>query len=541
MDKPTAILTDPARTVASGQNATLFRIYIAYRTLLSVVLLIMLVSPKSRELVGVLNPSLYVAVALVYLVSNIVLLATLNRALHNNQTALFAVFFIDIIAISLMAGASGGITSGLPILLVISVAASAVLVHNRTVATLIAALSVIAILVDTLRLIGIGQNNLNTLFPAGLLGVLIFGVSLLVQGTASRLRRAEDLARSRASELYNLQRLNEQIVHHMQTGILLVDTRNIVRITNKAATTLLAPERPITLEQGRQLSDYNSELAEQFRHWRDSGLHRAKPIEIATGAPSIIANFHALQSSKLGDSLIFIDDYTPVKQHAQALKLTSLGRLTASIAHEIRNPLGAISHAAQLMQESPGLTEDDRHLANIIQDHSRRMNEIIESVMQISRREPPKPQYLPLATWFKDFVQQYLSVHEGDADVVIDCEYQELLIEFDTENLARVMTNLLDNALRHNSLAKSNEWARILVTLDPGTRRCYIDVIDGGSGVAKADQGKLFEPFFTTVKEGSGMGLFLSKELCEINNASLSYHPTEAGESCFRIALSSRG
>jgi len=541
MTNPTAILQDPARQTTGKQNSTLFRIYIGYRTLLSVVLLIMLVSPKSRELVGVLNPTLYVGVALVYLVSNIVLLLLINRSLQTNQTALFAVFFIDIVAISLMADASKGMVSGLPILLVISVAASAVLVRNRTVATLIAALSVIAILADTTRLITVGHNTIESLFPSGLLGLLIFGVSLLVQVTASRLRRAEALARSRTSDLYNLQRLNEQIVHHMQTGILLVDAQLSVRITNKAATTLLAPNRPATLEQGRQLRDYNAELATQFSTWKETGLHRAAPIEIEPGAPQIIANFHALQSSKLGESLIFIDDYSPVTQYAQSLKLTSLGRLTASIAHEIRNPLGAVSHAAQLLQESTGLNAEDRHMADIIQDHSRRMNDIIESVMQISRREPPEPEYLPLANWLQDFVHRFLDAHDEHADIIIDCEYQELLVEFDNENLQRVLTNLLENAFRHTKMATGKEWAHITVSLDDRTPRCFIDIIDGGTGVTEVNQTKLFEPFYTTVKEGSGMGLFLCKELCEINNADLSYRHTASGESCFRVTISKRG
>jgi two-component system sensor histidine kinase PilS (NtrC family) len=160
--------------------------------------------------------------------------------------------------------------------------------------------------------------------------------------------------------------------------------------------------------------------------------------------------------------------------------------------------------------------------------------------MQISRREPPKPEYLQLAQWLTEFVGDYLKALNRPAEVTIDCDFQELLVEFDPENLQRVITNLLDNALRHSKLATGRESAKILVDLDFASHLCLIDIVDTGSGVPIAEQPKLFEPFFTTINEGSGMGLYLCKELCEINNASLSYRPTDRGESCFRISLNQR-
>jgi len=535
-----AILTQPGPLVSSNQNNALFRIYVGYRSLLSVVLLIMLVSPNTRQLVGVLNPALYTTVALAYLGTNVVLMGSIFGRLNRSQNLLLAVFLIDIIAITLLADSSRGMSSGLPILLIITVAASAVLIANRTFATLIAALSVLATLADTVRLILLQELSVNSLFPAGLLGMLIFGVSLMVQAIVVRLSRAEELARHRAGDLYNLQRLNEQIVQHMQTGILLVGDDGVVRVMNKSASGLLAPERPIAMDQGRQLAEYNQELAYQFEHWKNTGLHRAKPFKVIEGSPEVIANFRQLQPSTNRESLVFVEDYTPVTQYAQSLKLTSLGRLTASIAHEIRNPLGAVSHAAQLLQESDELSKADKRMAEIIVHQSERMNTIIESVMQISRREPPKPEYLVLAEWLEGFSRDYLASLNRPAELTIECEYRELLVEFDQENLQRVMSNLLDNALRHSKLACGIERAKIKVEQDSTSHRCLVSVIDAGDGVPAADRSKLFEPFFTTVPEGSGMGLYLCKELCEINNATLSYLPTPDGESSFCIAMSQR-
>lgn len=539
MNRP-AILTKPEAHSPSHQNLALFRVYVAYRSLLSIVLLVMLVSPNTRELVGILNPTLYTTVALAYLATSIPLVGSLSTRLNKSQKLMLGVFLVDIVAITLLADSSGGMISGLPVLLVVTVAASAVLISNRTLATLIAAISALAILLDTTWLILHNVLDSGSLFPAGILGLLIFSVSLMVQPIAHRLGRAEELARNRASDLYSLQRLNEQIVQHMQTGILLVSNEGVVRIMNKAASSLLAPERPATVEQGRQLADYCPELAYQFEDWKNSGIHRAKPFTVMEGSLPMIAHFRELQPNANREALVFVEDYTPVTQYAQSLKLNSLGRLTASIAHEIRNPLGAISHAAQLLQESPDLSPADNRMAEIIQRHCDRVNQIVESVMQISRREPPKPEYLLLAPWLTEFVSEYLNALNRPAEVTIECDYKELLVEFDPENLQRVIANLLDNALRHSKLATGRESARIEVDLDSVIHQCQVDIVDSGSGVPSPDRAKLFEPFFTTMPEGSGMGLYLCKELCEINNADLDYRLTGSGESCFRISMNQR-
>ncbi len=542
MDTPGTLSQSADTPKRPPQNLAAFRIYIGYRTLLSLMLLVMLISPNTRDLVGTLNPTLYLTVAIVYLATNALLVGALVGGIHDRTSVLISTFFIDILAIIIMADTSRGMTSGLPVLLVISVAASAILISQRTLATMVAAVSVLALLVDTLRLISLGVQPINGLLPAGLLGTLIFGVSLLVQAVAARVGQAEALARTQASDIYNLQRLNEQIVQNLQTGILLVGKHEQVTLLNQAASHLLAGTQDNRQLEGQSLAQYSEQLAEQYRQWRHNGQHQARPFSIS-GDDSLllVANFRPLQPGAGGESLVFLEDYSPVTQFAQSLKLTSLGRLTASIAHEIRNPLGAISHAAQLLRESTDLNESDRRMSDIILSHSDRVNTIIESVMQISRREPPKPEVLVLGDWLKDFVETYLETHNGNSEVVVRCDYPELRVEFDPENLQRVIRNLLDNALRHSALATGNELARIEVELDFSASRCHIDVIDLGEGVPPGERAKLFEPFYTTVPEGSGMGLFLCKELCEINNASLNYLPTAQGESCFRLSLPQPG
>jgi two-component system sensor histidine kinase PilS (NtrC family) len=318
---------------------------------------------------------------------------------------------------------------------------------------------------------------------------------------------------------------------------LLVYADDTVRVMNQAAARLLDPERPVPLEQGRKLADYHQELARQFENWRDTGSHARTPIHISDEAPQIIADFRVLQDSGQREALVFLQDYSLVTREAQSLKLASLGRLTASIAHEIRNPLGAVSHAAQLLSEAEDLGSDERAMASIIQSHARRMNDVIENVLQISRRQPPNPQQLALKGWLQNFVEEYRQTLAEPAEIKLTLPEEWIEIRIDPAHLERVLGNLLDNALRHSRLATGTAGAHIVVQKDFLANRCLLDIVDQGPGVPEAEQAKLFEPFYTTVDKGTGLGLYLSKELCEINNATLVYRPTEKRESCFRIAV----
>ncbi len=540
-EKPISVTSVPSER----QNTNLFRVYIAYRSLLSILLVVSPFTGGARTLMGELNPEFYLIVASAFLITNLPLLALIRTRFISSQGILFGIFFVDILAITLLSDTSGGMPSGLPILLLATTAASAVLIANSSIATLIAALAVIAILSDTFRLISLTVLDVSSLFPAALLSALVFSVSLLIQLVARRVGKAEALARARAEDLYNLQRLNEQIVQNLQTGILLVYADSSVRIMNEAAMRLLQPESSANVNtmprQGQSLHDCNVELASQFANWQEQGVHIATPITVTEDAPQLSANFLSLEGSGDNDALVFLNDYTAVTQQAQSLKLASLGRLTASIAHEIRNPLGAISHAAQLLHESEQLAPEDQHLSSIIENHAKRMNNIIENVLQISRRQPPNPQRLALKGWLQSFVREYQETRSDESDISLELPESWLEITFDPGHLQRVLSNLLDNGIRHSAGQGQGKQGQGKVTVrvlkESAARRCIIDVIDPGEGVAPAERAKLFEPFYTTVESGTGLGLFLSKELCEINNATLTYLPTASDESRFRVSL----
>ncbi|GAB5413055.1 MAG: ATP-binding protein [Congregibacter sp.] len=534
----TAILPPPSPAdPTGGQNLQLFRIYLVYRAVLSVVFLLLLSLPATRQLVGAQNPTLYTAVSFIFLFSNVAVLGVLTPSWQRSNTRLVALFTLDILCITLLSDASGGMASGLPLLMTITVASSALLISNRTVATLVAALAVIAVLVGTLRLLSIGRIGVSSLFSAGLLGALFFGVSAIMQVIALRLGRAEAIATERSDDLYRLQRLNEQIVQYMQTGIVLIDAQNRARVLNAAAGRLLDPSRPIALEQGRKLEDYSDELANRLAAFQSDGAQDGSPLKTREDGAEIVVRFHSLEASEDEQTLMFLEDYRPVAAYAQSLKLSSLGRLAASIAHEIRNPLGAISHATQLLQESDTLATDHRRMIDMVLTNTQRVNEIVESVLQVSRRQPPNPQLLHLAEWIDEYLELYRQAREDPGELRVEYVDPQAKARFDAEHLRRVLDNLIDNAMRHSEVATGTTRAELRIRVDRERQECIIDVYDFGKGVDERDIPRLFEPFFTRSRGGSGLGLYVCRDLCEINQARIAYAPTSDRRSRFQITV----
>ena len=519
--------------VPRGTNLRLFQVYNGYRLVISVVLLGMLLNPATRDMVGRLDQTLYALGNVLMLLSSVFLYGALGRIIRSSETGIFGMMLADVVATTLITNASGGLVSGFSVLYIITVAAAAILLHTRILATLVAALAVLALLADTVYLIGRDELSISMTLPAGLLGSLLFTVSLLMQTVVRRLESAEAHVDAVETKVAALQALNHQIIAHMQTGILLADDASNIRPINVAA------ERLLQLESNRlqPLAEVNPVLADQLDDWRAHGGGRPAPFGKDPDAPSLIASFAHFRNGDEDETLIFLDDYTPVTQYAQSLKLNSLGKLTASIAHEIRNPLSAISHAGQLLSESPALDGSDRDLCDIVVNNSRRVNEIIENVMQLSRRQPPNAERLSIGPWVRDFLAQYCEGRcEGSPISLIGGELG-VRASVDPAHLSRVLSNLLDNALRHSALDTGDAGARVVLTAEPQSQEVHIDVIDFGEGVPQQNQARLFEPFFTTSEKGSGLGLYLCKELCEINGAGLIYRRTEAGESRFRVSL----
>ena len=514
-------------------HARSFVVYNGYRVLLGVGLLMLMVVPATANIMMGFDQSLLVSGVGILLTSSLILIGPLGKIIQQSETGYFGLLLLDILTITLFASASGGILGGFSALYLITVAAAAVLFQTRILATLVAAIAVLALLIDTLWLVTRGNADVGMMLPAGILGSLFFAVSLLVQVMASRLTKAEAERRSAEEQVAALQQLNEQIILRMETGILLARDTGQCRPINAAARRLL------NLNDGQltTLSAIAPELGEQYRAWLEERRVRPEPFRAEPDGPALIANFASLDSTMASDKLVFVEDYTPVTQFAQSLKLNSLSKLTASIAHEIRNPLAAISHAAQLLSESPTVDTADAVLCDILVNNSSRVSDIIQNVMDVSRREPPRQTLLRLATWLTQFRAIYGEQRTQPCDLRFGHCDPALTIQFDPKHLERVMTNLIDNGLRHSRDDTGHACVTVAVEPDELGGQLHIDIIDGGLGVPEALVPRLFEPFFTTSANGSGLGLYLCKELCELNGAELGYRRTSLNESSFRVSL----
>jgi two-component system sensor histidine kinase PilS (NtrC family) len=415
--------------------------------------------------------------------------------------------------------AGGGAPSGIGNLIVASVAISNVLLRKRT-GLLIAAVSAIGIIYLTFFISYHKPAAANHFVQAGSLGALCFAAALLVQTLARRLQVSEDIAEQRAADVDNLEELNALILQRMRTGILVLDANRQVLLANQSALTLLGHERLL----GEIIDPYSPQLVERLRQWLINSSMAPRSITTSAIGPVLRPGFIALTRGTHRHTLVFLDDLSQISQQAQQLKLAALGRLTAGIAHEIRNPLGAISHAAQLLHESEELSSPDRRL-------------VIENVLQLSRRRQTEPHLLDLRQWLEHFVSDLRSRLTAEQAVHLEIGFGTLTTRMDAEQLQQVLTNLVQNGLRYSAQLheKAQVWLRLFH--DSHSDLPSMEVLDDGPGVADEHLTKIFEPFFTTESKGTGLGLYLSRELCESNQANLDYTPREGGGSCMRITF----
>jgi len=469
------------------------------------------------------------AYTLVNLLSALIVQFVPQRAFRSELPALGLVIF-DVLVLTVLTFLSNGVTSGLGALVLVSVAIGSILVTGR-LANLLPAIATIAMLYEEFYLSLASPGMHNDFFQAGVFGALYFTASLSIQRISLRVRQNDIRALTQAAELADLERVNRQIVQRMRTGIVLVDHENQIRMANPSALALMG-----------QMQDEGStalpeRLLKHLDDWRKNTQLRISPFHIRSDTPEVRAAFSAVRSDDpKGDVTIFLEDTGEIQQQAQQLKLAALGRLSASIAHEIRNPLGAVSHAAQLLSESQNLDKGDARLTDIIHSHCQRMNDVIENVLELSRRRPPTPVRLPLLDFLEDFRTEFLE-SQADASIEIHVEPRDTEVRVDKGQLSQALTNLVENGLRASVDAGRVARVRLVGGVDPRTDRPFLNVIDEGPGVPEEQLSKLFEPFFTTAASGTGLGLYISRELCEANQARLNYTPEPEGGSCFRITF----
>ena len=517
-------------TFFGDQGRRILRLYHLYRLTIGLALVLLISADLHNDLLEMSNPQLFQYGAWIYLILNIIVAVLVQNP--ERDLPVLGLALMDVILLSGLFYFGGGTPSGIGNLLIVAVAIANILLRGR-VGFFIAAVAATGLIYLTFYLSIQRPEASGQYVQASALGTLCFAAAFLVQGLARRLQVSETLARQRAEEVANLEALNALILQRMRTGIMVLDPQERVLLANQGALQLLGQDSLA----GERLAPRCPELLKALQQWRGNPTLRPPNLRATPGGPTLQPSFAALQHGNKLDTLVFLEDISQIAQKAQQLKLASLGRLTASIAHEIRNPLGAISHAAQLLQESEELDGPDRRLAQIIQDHSRRMNLVIENVLQLSRRRQAEPQLLDLKYWLHRFASEFRQGLGPQQTLHLDTVGSSLQTRMDPNQLTQVLTNLVQNGLRYSG--QQNPRAQVWLRLfrDEASDLPIVEVLDDGPGIAAEQLQNIFEPFFTTESKGTGLGLYISRELCESNQARLDYRERPEGGSCFRIVF----
>jgi two-component system sensor histidine kinase PilS (NtrC family) len=438
--------------------------------------------------------------------------------------------FVDIVALTLLMHAAGGVASGLGVLLAVSVAAGALLMEGR-ISLLYAALATLAVIAEHTYGQLAGAMPTAAYTQAGLLGVMFFAVALLAHVLYRRVHDVEELAARRKVDIDDLSKLNEFIIQNMSTGVMVIDGERQLRLMNQSARDLLdIPDAP----PGTELR----KLTPQVADWLEEHVRPNAPQGgvVMAGDREVKPTRQLLGDYRAAGVLLYLRDNQELSREAQQIKLASLGTLTASIAHNIRNPLSAISHAGQLLAEAQGLSDDDRHLLDIIRRNSGRIDEIVSSVLQLSRRNQVEPRMLDLVAWTEELGSELREGHGlGEDFLQIECAEPPIVVEADTRHLHQIVANLCENAIVHGGTPDRPAHIRLRALRDPDRHRALLEVCDDGPGIDEETAREMFAPFYTTRSTGTGLGLYIARELAETNGVQLSYHPVVPNGSCFRL------
>lgn len=514
--------------IASSVSQTIYRLgvwYSGYRLIISISLLLIYLLTAEQLSANYQYPFLYFYTLICYISINIFQLFLLKIVPLQVSKQLIFIFIIDVICLGVITFSAGGPNLQLSLLYVIIIFSSAILLnaHLSLIVTLFA-----VIMVVYQRFLGnfFDYNNLNHLGNSVLLAFLFFVVYAIGRIAVQRFKILETLTFHQSIEIHQLQNINRYILEQIEDGYLVLDESNHIVLTNPAANTLLGIHLPISLEK-TPLIKLQPDLFELIRF---SDLEDGEEFSFESQQSLYTVNVKVkhLIVPEQALVLLILKDAQKITQQVQQLKLAALGQLSASIAHEIRNPLAAIVQANELLKESDAHQQE--MLSRMISKQSKRIDSIIQDTLGMAGNRPSEPQIISLVEFFESLLNEDLI----DAKQQIKLNLTDRInILFDEKQLRQVLINLIRNALRHNSAEA--EYIEVNVDLKEG--RTCIDVVDFGSGVAKRDISQLFKPFFSTEIKGTGLGLYLSHTFCEANHAKLTYVERQQG-ACFRIECS---
>lgn len=459
---------------------------------------------------GTQDATLFGRTAAVYLLAAIGFLMTLLLRPRYFNLQLSIQVATDILALTVMMFASGGQKSGIAVLLLVVVAGAGLVGQGRMTLFYAALASVSMLLEESWRALT-READPADFVRTGMICIAFFGTAIVARLLARRVVANENLARERGRQLDDQLRISERIIRDMDDGVLVVDGEGRIRLQNPRAGELL--DTAATGDGG--ISALSEPLAERFRQWQQRSSEVVEMLRQPGRHPLRVRYLPAADVG--GHSLIYLEDMERVQAQAQQMKLAALGRLTANMAHEIRNPLAAISHAAELLAEEE---RDPLHqrLGRIIHDNTQRLNRLVTEVLELGRRDRAQPEALRWSVFLAGFLDE-LALHDPSSARRVSVGKEDVELQFDRGHLYRVLWNLLANALRHASAADGAVRVEARAAAAEGTIELL--VIDDGPGVDELSRSQVFEPFFTTHGAGTGLGLYIARELCEASGASL--------------------
>ena len=471
------------------------------------------------------NGPLYIRLAVGYLLVGIAALTftwikwpRFNRLLTLQTIA-------DIVFIVVLMHAAGGIKSGLGLLLVVAIAAASLISQGR-LALFYSALATIALLLEQSYQLLIDNERYSDYSHAVMLSLSCFATAWLAYSFGKRTLQSEELASQRGIDLQNLAQVNELIIQEMQDGVLVVDKDFMLRHHNTQAESLLGTNKP--LWEARHLEECAPELAVPMRRWMDeTGEIGPGTTKFAVEDRELRLRFMPVGNDRKQGAVIFIEDWSQMQVQAQQMKLAALGRLTGNIAHEIRNPLSAISHANELLQEE---IHDDsaQHLLHIVSDNVQRLDQMVKEVLELNRRDRTLQENIVLEAFLTEFYEQFCLTEK----ILPVCFHLQIgtgktSVAFDRRHLNQILWNVCRNGWHHS---KKKVGSLVLsLQVSGNSRSVRLAIADDGPGVKPEDRPHLFEPFFTTESTGTGLGLYIARELCEANGANIQYVAPEQG------------
>jgi two-component system sensor histidine kinase PilS (NtrC family) len=437
----------------------------------------------------------------------------------------------DIFFIGLLMYSGGSASGPLPILLFPQLAASGWLMRTRIAFFHAALASSALIAVDSWRLID-GWIPAPQILQTGLIGFGYFATVGVALALGRYTKASEELAAQRGIDVANLEQVNRLIIQDMQDGVLVVDLNGVVRGHNAQVTRLLGGFG--RMRGGMRLAEFSSMLHDYWRRWQEDFAEALPPFKVEATQRLLRVRLVRIGSGLNGGTLIYLEDLGRAQGEAQQIKLAAMGRLTASIAHEVRNPLSAINQAAQLLEEDGSVAPEGQRLLAMIRNNAKRIDRIVGEVLQLNRRDRQQPEVVVLREFLDTLIEEIVQAERmPTAGVMIQCS-SDLLVIFDRGHLNQILWNLVRNAWQHCQ----KKDASIHIVARPGYMGDAVicELTDDGPGIPAELRTQIFEPFFTTRPGGTGLGLYIARELADANGAALELLPKSPGAH-FRLTL----